>query len=87
MLLIPLNKSLWQLLCYSTLIFLNLLLYLTTVASNYAVGTVLSQGEVGKVKPIAFASVTLNKQERNYSTTEKEILGILLGVDTFRPYL
>lgn len=59
----------------------------TTDASNYAVGAILSQGEVGKDKPIAFASRTMNKQEGNYSTTEKELLAILFGVNTFRPYL
>ncbi|CAH2089856.1 unnamed protein product [Euphydryas editha] len=60
---------------------------LTTDASNYAVGAILSQGEIGKDKPIAYASRTLNKAEGNYSTTEKELLAILFGVKTFRPYL
>lgn len=59
----------------------------TTDSSNYAVGAILSQGEIGKDKPIAYASRTLNKQEGNYSTTEKELLAILFGVNTFRPYL
>lgn len=59
----------------------------TTDASNYAVGAVLSQGEIGKDKPIAYASRTMNKHEGNYSTTEKELLAILFGVNTFRPYL
>lgn len=60
---------------------------LTTDASNYAVGAILSQGVVGKDKPIAYASRTLNKAEGNYSTIEKELLAILFGVKTFRPYL
>ncbi|XP_049866081.1 uncharacterized protein LOC126366827 [Pectinophora gossypiella] len=60
---------------------------LTTDASNYAVGAVLSQGDIGKDKPIAYASRTLNKAEGNYSTIEKELLAILFGVKTFRPYL
>lgn len=59
----------------------------TTDSSNYAVGAVLSQGEIGKDKPIAYASRTLNKQEGNYSTTEKELLAILFAVNTFRPYI
>lgn len=59
----------------------------TTDASNYAVGAVLSQGEIGKDKPIAYASRTLNKQEGNYSTTEKELLAIIFAINTFRPYL
>lgn len=60
---------------------------LTCDASNYAIGAVLSQGPVGKDQPVAFASRTLNKSECNYSTTEKELLAILFGCKTFRPYL
>lgn len=59
----------------------------TTDASNYAVGAVLSQGSIGKDKPIAYASRTLNKAEGNYSTTEKELVAIIFAVKTFRPYL
>ena len=59
----------------------------TTDASNYAVGAILSQGEIGKDKPIAYASRTLNKHEGNYSTTEKELLAIIFGINTFRPYI
>lgn len=60
---------------------------LTTDASNYAVGAVLSQGPVGKDRPIAYASRTLNKTEERYSTTEKEFLAIVWAVNHFRPYL
>ncbi|XP_037870373.1 uncharacterized protein LOC119629252 [Bombyx mori] len=60
---------------------------LTCDASNHAVGSVLSQGPVGKDRPIAFASRTLNRSEVHYSTTEKELLAILFGCKTFRPYL
>jgi hypothetical protein len=60
---------------------------LTTDASNEGVGAVLSQGEIGKDFPIAFASRSLNKAEKNYSTTEKELLAIVWGVRYFRPYL
>lgn len=60
---------------------------LTCDASNYAISAILSQGPIGKDHPIAFASRTLNKCETNYSTTEKELLSIVWGCKTFRPYL
>lgn len=60
---------------------------LTTDASNFAVGAVLSQGPIGKDRPVAFASRTLNKAECNYSTIEKEALAIVFAVKYFRPYL
>lgn len=44
---------------------------ITCDASNYTIGCVLSQGEIGKDLPIAYASRTLNRAEQNYSTTEK----------------
>ena len=60
---------------------------LTTDASDYAVGSILSQGDIGQDKPIAFASRTLNKAEINYSTVEKELLAIVWSCKHFRPYL
>lgn len=60
---------------------------LTTDASNYALGAILSQGPIGSDKPIAFASRTLNNSETNYSTIEKETLAIVWATKYFRPYL
>lgn len=60
---------------------------LTTDASNFAIGAVLSQGPIGQDKPIAFASRTLNAAEINYSTIEKELLSIVNFTKYFRPYL
>lgn len=60
---------------------------LTTDASNVAIGAVLSQGEIGSDKPIAYASRTLNDAETRYSTIEKELLAIVWAVKHFRPYL
>lgn len=60
---------------------------LTTDASNFAIGAVLSQGQIGSDKPIAFASRTLNESEINYSVIEKELLAIIWATKYFRPYL
>lgn len=59
----------------------------TTDASGYAIGGVLSQGEIGKDLPIAYCSRLLNTAERNYSTIERELLAIVYAVHYFRPYL
>lgn len=60
---------------------------LTCDASQYAIGGILSEGEIGKDPPNAFWSRTLDETEINYSTTEKELLAIVNAVKHFRPYL
>lgn len=60
---------------------------LTTDASDFAIGAVLSQGEAGKDKPIHFASRTLSKSEEGFSVPEKEMLAIFWALQTFRNYL
>ena len=60
---------------------------ITTDVSNYALGVVLSQGTISRDLPVAYASRTLNDAETRYSTTEKELLAILFGVEHFRPYI
>lgn len=59
----------------------------TTDASNYALGAVLSQNFNGVEHPIGYSSRTLNTHEINYSTTEKELLAIVWATNYFRPYL
>lgn len=60
---------------------------LTTDASKYAIGAVLSQIQNGSEHPICYASRTLNDHEINYSTIEQELLAIVFGTKYFRPYL
>ncbi|XP_043475954.1 uncharacterized protein LOC122507359 [Leptopilina heterotoma] len=60
---------------------------LTTDASGYAIGGILSQGKIGKDKPIAYASRSLSDTEKKYDTYEKEALAIIFCVSHFRPYL
>lgn len=60
---------------------------LTTDASQFAIGSILSQGQPGQDRPIVYASRTLNKAEQSYSTTEKELLNIVWSVKNFRSYL
>lgn len=59
----------------------------TTDASNYALGAILSQKEDGNDLPIAYASRSLNKHELNKPVIEKELLGIHWAIQYFRPYL
>jgi len=39
------------------------------------------------LKPISYASKSLNKAERNYGTIEREALGVFWGIKHFRHYL
>jgi len=56
---------------------------LTTDASDYAIGAVLSQAN----QPIAFISRTLSKTEESYETARKEMLAIFWAVKSFNGYL
>ena len=60
---------------------------LKTDASDTAIGAVLSQEKDNFDHPAAYLSRSLNKAERNYSTTEKECLAVLYALNHFRTYL
>lgn len=56
---------------------------LTTDASLYALGAILSQ----EGRPIAYASKTLDNAQCNYDTTERELLAVVWACKQFRHYL
>ena len=57
-------------------------------ASNFAIGAILAQpGEKNMNFPILYASRQLNNAEQNYTTTEREGLGMVYAVKKFRHYL
>ncbi|RVW99483.1 Retrovirus-related Pol polyprotein from transposon opus [Vitis vinifera] len=56
-------------------------------ASDLAMGAVLGQREDGRPYVIYYASKTLNEAQRNYTTTEKELLVVVFTLDKFRAYL
>ena len=61
---------------------------LETDASGAGLGAILAQKqENGSIRPIAYASRSLQSHERNYGITELEGLGVVWAVKHFRPYL
>jgi len=60
---------------------------LDTDASNFAIGCVLSQVQDGEEKVISYGSRSLQKPERNYCVTRKELLAIVAFLKKYRHYL
>ncbi|RVW83032.1 Retrovirus-related Pol polyprotein from transposon opus [Vitis vinifera] len=56
-------------------------------ASDFAIGVVLGQREDEKPYVIYYVSKTLNEAQRNYTTTEKELLAVVFALDKFRAYV
>ena len=60
---------------------------LYTDGSNTGLGAILAQKQARKERVICCGSRTLNNAETNYSTTKKECLAVVWGVQVFRPFL
>jgi hypothetical protein len=60
---------------------------LETDASNFAMGTILSQEKEGKKVPIAYMSKALSPEQRNYDVWDKELLAIIKALEEWRHYL
>lgn len=60
---------------------------LDTDASDFSIGSVLSQIQNGKELVISYASRALSTAEKNYSTTKKELLSVTYFVKYFRSHL
>lgn len=57
-------------------------------ASNVGIGAVLFQKDDNEGEhPIEYFSKKLNTAQKNYSTTEKECLAVLLAIEKFRQYI
>lgn len=65
----------------------NELFILTTDASQFAIAAVLSQGPIPNDRPVQFMSKTLTEAQVRYAMIEKELLAIIVGVETFRHFL
>ena len=60
---------------------------LDTDASGESIGAVLSQEQNGTERVIAYASKSLDRRERNYCVTRKELLAVVYFLRHFKQYL
>lgn len=61
---------------------------ISTDASDAGLACILSQeDDEGNEHPVAFASRSLSKAEKNHSTTEKELNALIFALEKFRGYI
>lgn len=60
---------------------------ITCDASDKAVAAMLSQGKAPNDKPVQYFSRSLSEVQQRYSTTEKELLSIILALENFRYFI
>ena len=60
---------------------------LDTDACDVSIGAVLSQKQDGVERVIAYGSRTLNKAERNYCVTDRELLAVKYFIEQYKHYL
>ncbi|XP_015954414.1 uncharacterized protein LOC107478794 [Arachis duranensis] len=65
----------------------NLPFKLMCDASDYAIGAVLRKRQDKLIHVIYYASRVLNNAQKNYTTTENELLEVIYAIDKFRSYL
>ena len=56
-------------------------------ASDHAIDAVLGQRVGWNPYAIYYASITLNEAQKNYATTEKQLLAVVFSLEKFRSYL
>ena len=66
----------------------DLIFHVHVDASNFAIEAILAQPGIGNMDfPICYASRQLNSAKKNYTTTEREGLGMVYTVKKFWHYL
>lgn len=61
--------------------------FVQTDSSDYGIGAVLTQQYEEGEKVISYLSRSLSRQERRYSTTERELLALMWSIERLKPYL